>query len=127
MPPANDSQAQQSQLMKKHGMTDAVIDWADLNHPIDYYSGKQPEIVRQIAAVIALLSSNPNEMTVFISMLKLAFFTVEARRYSQTSGLIDQFGMHGIEDVGKHLLFFAKTSRAHFTEEVNSAGLTYNV
>jgi hypothetical protein len=71
LPPANDSQGQQVTLLKRHGMADYAIDWADIfieDRPIDYFAPQEP-VMRQIAVYMKRLAREPRAKARFINLL----------------------------------------------------------
>jgi len=92
LPPANDSQGQQLDLLKKHGMSDGQIDWADLGKPIDYFA-EQAVVLKNIKDAIYSVSGP----SIHISELCQK---ISKKEGSSTTALLEQFGTGGAERVG---------------------------
>lgn len=53
LPPANDSQGQQLEILKQHGIVDKSLDWAEWGEKIDYFQ-VQPQVMENIKSQIFL-------------------------------------------------------------------------
>jgi hypothetical protein len=101
LPPANDSQGQQLQILKQHNAVDALIDWSDLGYPVDYFAA-QNSVLTAISAAITSFSNTTQFDTLLMNKLE----TVTRLRESATSTLLDTFGTGGAERVSELIIQF---------------------
>ncbi len=101
LPPANDSQGQQLELLKKHRVSDGQIDWADFGKPIDYFA-EQTVVLKKIKDAIYSVS----DPVVHVSE---ACRSVNKKEGSSTKALLDQFGTGGAEKVGALVYEFSQS------------------
>lgn len=101
LPPANDSQGQQLDLLKKHGMSDGQIDWADLGKPIDYFA-EQTIVLKNIKDAIYSVSGP-------VTNIGELCRDVNGKDGSVTTALLDQFGTGGAEKVGDVIYEFSQS------------------
>ncbi len=96
LPPANDSQGQQIDLLKKHEMVDTRIDWSDLGKTIDYFA-TQELVLKNIQDAIRTTTSTEKLETVMREVRE----KVCNKEGSATSVLLDTFGVGGAERIGE--------------------------
>lgn len=105
LPPSNDSQGQQLDLIKAHAMADASVDWADLKLAMKInYQGKQKQVIKKIR--YALGQANLTSLT---TALDEQTQIVSNKDTSNTRQLIDRFGSNGEEQVAQHVYQFAQS------------------
>lgn len=102
LPPANDSQGQQLDLLRKHDMLDGSVDWNDAGQSIDYYE--------QQALVLEKISRAVREATIgdLSHSLQSEHDKINTSRASNTSKLLDRFGTNGEESVADLIYQFAQ-------------------
>jgi hypothetical protein len=109
LPPANDSQGQQRDLLKAHDRLDAAIDWNSLlpGTEIDY-RGEQESILLAIAAAVARATGNMDARDRLTALI--ARLSDEASKTStgKCAALLQQFGSGGAAQVANLVLRFAK-------------------
>lgn len=93
LPPANDSQAKQVQLLSSHGRLDAAIDWAHIASEIDY-NGTQHTVLTDISKRINDVLSSSELRGRLASILAEAIESLPPAR-SKTTSLLDTFGSDG--------------------------------
>lgn len=108
LPPSNDSQALQLELLKQKNTVDAAIDWADIfeGQPIDY-SASQQEISKQVTYALNRLKTDPDARKRFEERCAAAVEQLATTEHSITSRLVEQFGSGGVEQVGEAVAGFA--------------------
>lgn len=102
LPPANDSQGQQLDLLRENGMLDGSVDWSDTGTPIDYHEN-QRDILEKISravrdATIETLGAN----------LEREQAKLHGKATGATTLLLDRFGSNGEERVAELLYQFAQ-------------------
>jgi hypothetical protein len=105
LPPANDSQGQQMDLLKKHNMSDGQIDWSDLGKPIDYFDD-QTLVLKDIKDAI-YSTSNIESLKNIVGHICTK---VSQKENSATSTLLDEFGTGGAEEVGKLIFEYSQSN-----------------
>ncbi len=106
LPPANDSQGRQLELLKLHDQVDAWIDWDPM-----CYEEEQKAVLMKIADEIHKLKQ-PERFAIFTDRLKNSLAHVASQKTSKTTGLIAQFGYGGAEQVVQQLTDYAR--RHHY-------------
>ena len=104
LPPANDSQGQQLDLLKSHSLSDGEIDWSDIGMSIDYRQ-EQPVVLQHIKDAIYSVTDTAvlkNKIRAFCNDMNL-------KDSSLTTKLIDEFGTGGAEAVGKLLYEYCQS------------------
>jgi hypothetical protein len=104
LPPANDSQGQQLDLLKKHGMSDGQMDWADLGKPIDYFA-EQTIVLKNIKEAIY----STTDQTLLKTAMSKVCEGVNKKESSATSTLLDEFGTGGAEKVGELVFQYSQS------------------
>ena len=94
LPPANDSQGQQLELLKEHGMSDGQIDWSDLGKPIDYFQ-EQTIVLKNIKEAIYSISDTSALKEIVQNVNK----NIHNKENSLTVGLLQKFGSGGTERI----------------------------
>ncbi len=102
LPPANDSQGQQLEILKRQNLTDGQIDWSLLGKPIDYFD-KQTAVLKNIKEAIY---SAPGSSTLE-SVVSAACEKINDKGSSITSALLDKFGTGGAEKVADLIFEFS--------------------
>ncbi len=105
LPPANDSQGQQLDLLKAHKMYDGAISWSDLsNSPEPKYKEEQISVLNQIASLSKKISRDSHVKNKLMTASKKAYEDICDRDKSQTSKLIALFGTNGDRYVADHII-----------------------
>lgn len=104
LPPANDSQGQQLDLLRKYKMSDGQIDWADIGNPINYFE-EQPVVLGNIKEAIYAVSDHS---AIKIHLGKI-IEEVSKNDNSKAGAILDEFGTGGAEKVGTLVFEFSKT------------------
>jgi len=97
LPAANDSQGQQLQLLRQHGMADYFIDWADifeLTKPINYFDS-QDKVMKEIAYYMKRLSDEPLAQERFKMLLWQNFQQTEKTSPPHLGKLVETFEVYG--------------------------------
>lgn len=104
LPPANDSQGQQLDLLRKHEMSDAQIDWTDLGRTMDYFA-EQSEVLRKIKeAIYSNLGSSELK-----SNIMRTYKQISKKESSSTGALLDEFGTGGALCIGDAVYEFSQS------------------
>ena len=107
LPPANDSQGQQLDLLREHDQLDLAIGWRDI-YPdchIDY-RGSQREVLREIARLIERLT---HDFPSLDNLIEDALWTIHETEDSKTQKLIKGFGCNGAEQVAGEIEALAQS------------------
>lgn len=104
LPPANDSQGQQLNLLVQHGMADASVDWKDAGISINYRQN-QHAALEQISAAVRHAT-----LDTLIANLRHRHGTLRGKITSATSALLERFGIGGEERVANLVHQFAERS-----------------
>lgn len=99
LPPANDSQGQQLDLLRQHGHADGAVDWADVGLPITY-ADAQPKVMAQIAEAIGQLPQVGHRLQ---AALADAWAGLDTQRPARIHGLVTTFGHDGARHVAQAL------------------------
>lgn len=102
MPPANDSQGIQLQLMHAHGMTDEAIQWSDIFSDEEHqynYGSDQNENLQFISDAINKVLENQNLNQKFVELCRTAFHRLQQLHHSKTAAVLERFGCGGCEEV----------------------------
>lgn len=102
LPPANDSQGQQLNLLRQHNHADGWVDWPDLGLPITY-TNPQPEVLEVLARGIQTLAEAPPRQRL-TSALHTAWQKVSPRPRANIACLVETFGHNGARQVAQSLL-----------------------
>ncbi|NTW13882.1 MAG: hypothetical protein HGA31_02530 [Candidatus Moranbacteria bacterium] len=94
LPPANDSQGQQLELLRRNGMVDAVVDWSELDCPIDYFA-EQPEVLRNISEAV----NGVSPAGALSDAVRCSYEAVVGKNIGAAAGLLDKFGTGGAQAV----------------------------
>jgi hypothetical protein len=109
LPPFNDSQGQQLQLLQEQGLLDAWVDWHDVGFdPIDYWA-YQPSVMRAIATNTEVLASSDVLRAAFIDQVAAAVQRVE-KREPRLGRLLEQFGSGGVSAAANAIRTWIATS-----------------
>jgi hypothetical protein len=109
LPPANDSQGQQRDLLQAHGRLDGAIDWRDFvpGAEIDY-RGDQQLVLTGISAAVEQASSDRASQCRFAALMARLSDEAHLTTTGKCSALLDQFGSGGAVQVANLVLRFAK-------------------
>jgi len=100
IPPANDSQGIQLQLMHAHGMTDEAIQWSDIFPDEGHqYGSDQNKNLQFISDAINRVLNNENLNQKFVELCRTAFHRLQGLHHSKTAAVIERFGCGGCEEV----------------------------
>lgn len=101
LPPANDSQGQQLELIVQHQQADAYIDWKDISSDltIDYHAGQQ-----EVFAAIEQNIQQFQNKKIYEQFVHL--FQNSLTKLSRS--LIDQYGSGGAQEVVDHIVTYAE-------------------
>lgn len=115
LPPANDSQGQQRNLLQSHQRLDAAIDWQDFlpDVRIDYRADQQL-VLHGICAAVTQASRDQRCQSRFSALFAHLSEGVQCKTTGACSTLLDDFGSGGASQVANLVLGFAKgLSYAH--------------
>lgn len=109
LPPANDSQGQQADLLARHRCMDGRIDWSDIlpGRGIDY-AKPQSGVLKAIAARIHAFAKSPGAQAAFVRAANRQYAKIAQRRDASSSTLLKRFGSGGAEAVAKEVSTFAR-------------------
>jgi uncharacterized protein (TIGR00661 family) len=101
IPPANDSQGIQLQLIHAHGMTDEAIQWSDIfSDEEEYvYGSDQNNNLQFISDSIHRVRNNAQLNQKFVELCRTAFHRLQQLNQSNTAAVIERFGCGGCEEV----------------------------
>lgn len=105
LPPANDSQGQQMDLLKKHNMSDGQVDWSDLGKSVDYFAD-QALVLKSIKEAIY----STNSIEALKDIVSQTCDNVAKKESSATSTLLNEFGTGGAEEVGKLIFEYCQSN-----------------
>ncbi len=108
LPPANDSQGRQADLLSENHCCDERIDWSDFARKIDY-SAPQREVLNCITDGLKNINRD--------SSLKRKFDTITASKISRLAScheskahsLVTKFGLGGAEEISKSVIEIARS------------------
>lgn len=108
LPPANDSQGQQLDCLKAHGLADAAIDWHDLlpQASIDY-KGDQQFVLNQIAAAASAAHSDGQASTRLTACFASERTKLGGAQHGICAALLERFGSGGAEQVSELVIQLA--------------------
>jgi hypothetical protein len=107
LPPANDSQGQQTQLLVEHGCCDAYLDWSDVTQDIDYKTS-QTAALKAITSALQRAEQSTQLQQKLNTKLLEQIAQVSARTESKTRKLLELFGESGDERVAAKVVEFIK-------------------
>ncbi len=110
LPPANDSQARQAQLIAANASADSIIDWQDLGLSIDY-TASQSNIMLAIATAVRRVSTEPELRFKLNEQIKRAYEIIKPLTSSRLGTLLDKFGANGSNQVVQAVKSFAEAHR----------------
>lgn len=96
LPPTNDSQGQQLQMIVAENMVDHHLDWGNIN----YYALQAAVMAELVNHVRGLDAQKLN------AQMAKAYKHVAALKYSQTAKLTERFGVGGAAAVANHVLAY---------------------
>lgn len=110
IPPANDSQGRQLDLIAASGMCDARIDWHDLGaHERIDYADSQPDVLARIAALSTRMVDDPGMLKALEGSASKAFAKLAGTHGSKTSALLQAFGRNGETAVAARVIAHARS------------------
>lgn len=114
LPPANDSQGQQLQLLSQHGFVDGAIHWHDLvtQGEIDYREDQQT-VLKQVAACVNQASACPRAGRKLVNLMAREGRSVSNKALGQCTALIFQFGSGGAKRVAELVAQHARKECRH--------------
>jgi hypothetical protein len=104
LPPANDSQGRQLELLKKHGMLDAAMDWQDVSGGAIDYAAEQSSVLTKIAEVSRALSADKDMQARLTTLADAHYTALQGQTDSKAAQLIKRFGIGGEEQVVAHVV-----------------------
>lgn len=93
LPPANDSQGRQLDLLKQNAMQDGALDWAEIGAGKIDYRAEQGSVLEKIAAAATALAENGAVREKFSALAAARYAALPAA--SNTVKLLDRFGRDG--------------------------------
>lgn len=108
LPPANDSQGQQLDLLIDHGVVDSFMDWSDLIEGKINYKADQVQVLTEIKDAISLVSKSPELLSKLDRIFAGHINNLIHQRDSKLTSLILTFGQNGIAEVAFQILNFSK-------------------
>lgn len=108
LPPANDSQGQQLEILIEKGLINSYVDWKDLtNIEVDYFD-TQLNVLNSISSCIDTLNSSKNNREIINKiMLKLSI----EKNNLKLKELINNFGSDGLDLIAKTIINSLKDIR----------------
>lgn len=106
LPPANDSQGQQIQLLQIHDMVDYRIDWSDIfidEDPINYFDS-QEIVMKQIAIYMKRLSFESDAKRRFTQLLHENYEKAQSKALPKLSKLAYKFKINGANIAAEAIL-----------------------
>lgn len=108
LPPANDSQGQQLQILEREGLLDASLTWDKvLFKELDFFKN-QEDALFSISDAIRIMTSNPHAARWLKICIQQEVETLQQKSKSSIARIIDQFGKGGSKDVGHAVISFAE-------------------
>lgn len=110
LPPANDSQGQQIEILDAHHVVDARVDWKDFpgGRNIDYHD-RQTEVIKNVIKNIVELQTDDIHRDLFRKILSEKLNRISGQEKSVTEGLLDRFGTGGAEKIAELVYKFGKS------------------
>ncbi len=99
IPPVNDSQGQQLDLIRDHGQVDAFLDWEQLGEKIDYKMG-QRIVLEEIGQQINKLSEKETSDRLNV-LMKEGLDQLTKKTSLNLTSLLDMFGSEGAQQVAE--------------------------
>jgi len=104
LPPSNDSQGQQLDVIRAHGMSDGEVDWSDLPLAMKIdYKGRQTQVIKNIRYAISQV-----EQEDLTEVLAKEVKRIQNQNGSASRALIDKFGTGGERQVAQHVYELAE-------------------
>ncbi len=94
LPPANDSQGQQLEVLRKHGLSDSHIDWADLGKPIRYADAQATVLENIKEAIYADI-----DYAMLRNVVRRTYEEIKKKDDGAAGALLDMFGVGGAEKI----------------------------
>jgi len=104
LPPANDSQGQQRNLLAEHGRVDGAIDWSDFLEARIDYRADQKLVLSQIAAAACTVSSQRRVQSRLSRLMARKIKRLQTQVVSNCVALTYEFGWGGAERVAELVL-----------------------
>jgi len=105
LPPANDSQGQQADIIRARNLCDAIIDWADLSPGLGInYKSPQPAVLAHITATVRQFAVSPLLQQEFSRLAGKACRDIAGRPHSAAQALLKQFGENGASAAAKSVV-----------------------
>ncbi|HSX32851.1 MAG TPA: hypothetical protein VLF91_00740 [Candidatus Saccharimonadales bacterium] len=98
LPPANDSQGQQAELLEKHGCSDERLDWCELSGPIDY-TAPQTAVLQEITAALRSITESEALRRKLTAATAQKLQALGAYTGSKTTHLLRLFGANGARNI----------------------------
>ncbi len=98
LPPANDSQGQQSKLLAENGCCDESIDWSELTGPIDY-KAPQTMVLQGITTALRTVTKNEPLKRKLSAIAAEKLLVLDSRQNSNARKLLQLFGTNGVADI----------------------------
>ncbi len=102
LPPANDSQGQQLELLKKHELIDSSIDWQEFSDKINYFID-QLIVLENINQAMLNMDSKILE-----NLILESYNLVRSADKSRTTKLLQLFGTNGAEIAANAIHYYSK-------------------
>lgn len=108
LPPTNDSQGQQLELLKSHGMIDWALDWTDFldEPPLDYFR-PQHEVMAELHRRMALVLANGSYQLRLVQAMRAKMDQARNADPQNIRRLIDQFGQGGVSQLAEAINLWA--------------------
>ncbi|MDB5184510.1 MAG: hypothetical protein JWN38_318 [Candidatus Saccharibacteria bacterium] len=98
LPPANDSQGQQSMLLAENGCCDESLDWSELTGAIDYRA-PQTVVVQAITHALQAVTHSKNLRQQLSRLSSQKFQALSTHQNSNAKNLLQLFGSDGAIDI----------------------------
>lgn len=101
LPPANDSQGQQLQMLAHEGLLDEYIDWSDVTEGVDYHD-EQTRVMDKISAILRR-DDTPELLS---GLLEQKSKRVAGLSGTKTAKLLEIYGSNGVSEICEIVLKF---------------------
>jgi hypothetical protein len=116
LPPANDSQGQQLEILINKRLVDSYISWDSLtNKKVDYFDAQIP-VLNSISSCIDILNSSKNNLFITENIENILLKLPLGKNNLNLKELINSFGSDGLELITKTIIDNLKEIRAKNAE-----------
>ncbi|HLC56419.1 MAG TPA: hypothetical protein VJJ23_04240 [Candidatus Nanoarchaeia archaeon] len=109
MPPTNDSQGQQTQLLFQNRMIDGYIDWIDFTGIYINYFKNQKSVLQDIAKVLKIISNDQTIQNNLKEICRNEYINLKFKKGNASQKILNKFGRGGSEKVAKIVYEYAES------------------